>query len=126
MATKSKRTSKIAAILPTPEVVQETVATPTPKRTAKIAPAVFEKLAAKIEEQAAAAPDVPVKAPAAPRGQGIGALVKELIAQGLNNDAILEKVKEQFPTAATNKGCVSWYRSDMKKKAAAVAAASQA
>jgi hypothetical protein len=117
MATKSKRTSKIAAILPTPEVVQE-VATPTPKRTAKIAPAVFEKLAAKIEKQAAAAPDVPVKAPAAPRGQGIGAMVKDLIAQGLSNDDILIKVKEQFPTAATNKGCVSWYRSDMKKKAA--------
>jgi hypothetical protein len=112
-ASKSKRTSKIAAIIPTTEVIAQEI----------IAPTVFEEQVAKIEEQAAAAPEVQVKAPTPSRGQGIGALVKELIAQGLNNDEILTKVKEQFPTAATNKGCVSWYRSDMKKKAAKTEAA---
>jgi hypothetical protein len=110
---KSKRTSKVAAILPTPAAV--------------IAPAVFEEQATAIKKQAAKAkkqaPVAPVETPPpAPRGLGIGALVKDLITQGLSNDEVLTKVMEQFPTASTNKGCVSWYRSDMKKKAAKLAA----
>lgn len=95
MATaKKQRTSKIASILPAP--VQEQV-----EQTAPIeAPTPAE------------VPPPPVK------GQGIGKLVKDLISEGLNNDEVLEKVREQFPSANTNKACVSWYRSAMKKAAA--------
>jgi len=51
------------------------------------------------------------------KGLGIGALVKDLIGQGLNTDDILAQIKEQFPTASTNRACVAWYRSDLKRKA---------
>ena len=94
-----------------------------------IADTVIEAQFAAIEAQAEAAPQpepepeilaVPTSLDAlrAPvRGQGIGKLVKELIVQGLDNNTILARVKEQIPGANTNKACISWYRADLKKKA---------
>lgn len=49
------------------------------------------------------------------KGPGVGSLVKDLIGQGLNTDDILVKVKEAFPEAKTNRTCVSWYRSSLKR-----------
>jgi hypothetical protein len=65
------------------------------------------------------AAEAPPAAPVpAPRGQGIGKLIKDLVGQGKTNDEIMVAVKETFPSASTNKACISWYRSDMKRKAA--------
>jgi beta-lactamase class A len=91
------------------------MATAKKAKAAKVAPAVFEQVLAKVEEQAAVTPETP----AAPKskGLGIGALVKDLIGSGLSNDEILSRVKEQFPSASTNKACVAWYRSAMRKSA---------
>lgn len=72
------------------------------------------------------APIVEVQAPTieAPK-KGIGAMIKELIGQGLSTDDILTKVKEVNPDAKTNRACVSWYRSDLKKKVAGGAVPAQ-
>lgn len=74
-----------------------------------------------------AAPEVTVPAEpievekvAAPRGLGIGKLIKDLVGQGKTNDEIMVAVKDAFPAASTNKACISWYRSDMKRRARAV------
>lgn len=51
---------------------------------------------------------------AKPRGKGIGAFCKELITAGKTNDEILAAVAEQFPGAATSKGCIAYYRNKLK------------
>ena len=96
MATaKKQRTSKIASILPAPVQVEQ------------------------VEQTAPIEAPTPAEVPPPPaKGQGIGKLVKELITEGLNNDEVLERVRGQFPSASTNKACISWYRSAMKKAAA--------
>jgi hypothetical protein len=104
------------------------VKTPETQEAPHIAEAVFEVVVAQVEAQAEAAPQPEPEILAVPtsldvlnapvRGQGIGKLVKELIVQGLDNNTILAQVKEQIPGANTNKACISWYRADLKKKAA--------
>jgi hypothetical protein len=97
----------------------------TTKKSSKIAPVLMAIAKVKAPVIAPAAEvvspiEVPSKVVTPSRGLGIGALVKELITQGFNNDEILERVRTEFPSASTNKACVSWYRSDMKKRAAKV------
>jgi hypothetical protein len=46
------------------------------------------------------------------RGPGVGAYVRELFAQGMNDtNQILAAVAARFPDAATSAKCVRWYAS---------------
>lgn len=60
---------------------------------------------------------------------GVGAFIKEQIAEGKTNAEILELVTQNFPANNTNVNCINWYRNAVKnwpdgkrpsKKAAAV------
>lgn len=52
---------------------------------------------------------------AAPRGpRGVGAFIKALIVEGLDNKTILERVAIDFPLNFTNGNCVNWYRNALK------------
>jgi hypothetical protein len=42
-------------------------------------------------------------------------LAKELILRGLNNAEVLAEVKRVFPSGNTTSGCISWYRSQLRK-----------
>ena len=46
---------------------------------------------------------------------GVGAFVKNLITEGLTNEDILEKVRNEFPANNTNASCVNWYRNALKQ-----------
>lgn len=50
------------------------------------------------------------------RKPGTGALITEMLLAGKTNDAILEKVRSQFPDSTANASTVSWYRSKLKKE----------
>lgn len=45
----------------------------------------------------------------------IGRYAQELIAQGLENDEILERIAAAFPGSKTTKACLAWYRNKMRK-----------
>lgn len=47
-------------------------------------------------------------------GGTIGKTIIAMIAAGKDNKAIMERVKADFPDAATSVGCVYWYRSKVK------------
>lgn len=46
---------------------------------------------------------------------GVGAFIKSLIAEGLTNEEIMERLPAQFPDNNTNVNCVNWYRNALKK-----------
>jgi hypothetical protein len=45
---------------------------------------------------------------------GVGAFIKGLIQEGLDNDAILARVAAEWPENYTNASCVNWYRNALK------------
>jgi hypothetical protein len=45
---------------------------------------------------------------------GVGAFIKDLIQEGLDNDAILARVAAEWPDNFTNASCVNWYRNALK------------
>lgn len=53
------------------------------------------------------------KAPAAPRGQGIGAFCMDLLGKGKSNEEVLSAVKAKFPDAKTSAASVAWYRNKL-------------
>jgi len=55
--------------------------------------------------------------PVVVKNQGVGKYVKELIADGLTNIAILAKVHAEYGNTNTTYACVAWYRNKMKKTA---------
>ena len=52
---------------------------------------------------------------AEPSVQGVGDLAMRLIRQGLPNEEVLERVREEFPDASTTMDSVYWYRSAMRR-----------
>lgn len=75
--------------------------------------AVAEKKAVTAAKVKAAKPPKEPK----PRGQGIGAFCKELIAAGKTNAEVVDAVAEKFPGSNTKQASVAWYRSQIKKAA---------
>lgn len=55
-------------------------------------------------------------APALGKPGTIGAVAREAILAGLDNEAALAKVKKAFPEANTNAGNINWYRNDLRKR----------
>ena len=49
------------------------------------------------------------------KNQGVGKMVRELIADGLNNTEILKLVHAEYGNTQTTYACVAWYRNKMKK-----------
>lgn len=47
--------------------------------------------------------------------QGVGEFAKSLIAEGKDNQTVLDAVREKFPSAKTSKGCIAFYRTAMSK-----------
>jgi hypothetical protein len=45
---------------------------------------------------------------------GVGAFIKDLIQEGMDNDAILARVAVEWPENFTNASCVNWYRNALK------------
>lgn len=76
----------------------------------KASKAAAKKTAAPAKKTTAKKAAVPVK-----KGTGIGALIRELIGKGRENQEIVDTVLQKFPGAKTNAANVSWYRSAMKK-----------
>lgn len=60
-------------------------------------------------------PAAPAASTNAPRGSGIGAMAREMIAKGMENQAIVDAIRAKVPSAATTVGNISWYRGQMKK-----------
>lgn len=52
-----------------------------------------------------------------PKGLGIGAFCRELIAANHSNKEIFEAVKTKWPDASTTVASVAWYRNQMRKTA---------
>lgn len=47
----------------------------------------------------------------------VGERCKQLILEGiLDNKAILEQIKKEYPEGKTSMACIAWYKSDLKKK----------
>lgn len=63
-----------------------------------------------------AKPAKAAKADKAPRAPGIGAMMRELIKAGKDNQQVLDAVKKKFPDSVAQKTSVAWHRSQMKKK----------
>ena len=61
--------------------------------------------------------------PAAGRAPGVGALTKELILMGLDNAAVIARLKQDFPDKANTASNVNWYRNRLKKEGVSVAPA---
>lgn len=78
--------------------------TPMPKTKAAAPPASKTKT-----------PAAPAASTNAPRGSGIGAMAREMIAKGMENQAIVDAIRAKVPSAATTVGNISWYRGQMKK-----------
>lgn len=78
-------------------------------------PAAGKKAAPKKPAAGKKAAPAEKKAPSG-RKPGTGALITEMLLAGKDNDAILEKVRTQFPDSAANASTVSWYRSKLKKE----------
>jgi site-specific DNA-cytosine methylase len=61
----------------------------------------------------------PIRAPrtgsGAPRGQGIGVRMRELISQGLSTQDILTTIHEEFPTSKATASDVSWNRAKLRQ-----------
>jgi len=46
----------------------------------------------------------------------VGQRCKQLILEGLlDNKAILEQIKKEYPNGKTSIACIAWYKSDLKK-----------
>ena len=56
----------------------------------------------------------PVKPKSRAKPDGVGSYCRALIALGKTNKEILERVREDFPDAATTATSISWYRCKMK------------
>jgi plasmid stability protein len=50
------------------------------------------------------------------RPKSVGELAQSLLADGLTDEQVVERVLEAIPDASTTKKSVAWYRSDMKKR----------
>lgn len=64
----------------------------------------------------------PVKSPkpvAAAKSSGISAMARSMIADGYSNQEIWEKLKSEFKLDDSKKHYPTWYRCEMKRKAAA-------
>ena len=59
--------------------------------------------------------DVIEAKPQVVKNQGVGKMVRELIADGLTNTEILKRVHEEYDNKNTTYACVAWYRNKMKK-----------
>lgn len=78
-------------------------------------------LATKLPKKTATAPSKPEK------GESIAATLRRLINEGLENDVIFERAKKENSLFTDDKKWfISWYRSDMKRKAAKAGAATAA
>lgn len=73
--------------------------------------ATADKKAEKAAKVKAAKPPKEAK----PRGPGIGAFCKELIAAGKTNAEVVDAVAEKFPGSNTKAASIAGYRSQMKK-----------
>lgn len=61
--------------------------------------------------------EAPVEPEVLPRARGnVGARTKELIQQGLDNDAVIAELKREFPNNANSVGNVRWHRNALKKE----------
>lgn len=49
------------------------------------------------------------------RKRGVGAVIREALLAGKDNEACLAAAKAEFPDSNTGLSTVSWYRSDMRK-----------
>jgi len=49
------------------------------------------------------------------KNEGVGLLIRRLIAEGLGNKEVLAIVHEQYGNKNTTYACVAWYRNNMKK-----------
>ena len=90
------------------EALLATASAPTDKQLATA-----EKKAASAAKVKAAKPVTEKK----PRGLGIGAYCKELIAEGKTNAEILAAVTEKWPEAKTTTASLAWYRAAIKRGA---------
>lgn len=52
--------------------------------------------------------------------RGVGAVIKEAILAGGDNEAALAAAKAEFPDSATTVSTVSWYRNQLRKDGHAV------
>ena len=53
---------------------------------------------------------------AEPAVRGVGDLARRLIRDGLPNEAVLQRVLEEYPDASTSLDSVSWYRSALRRE----------